>query len=94
MVARSFLSKWLPFVSAHQQALIGNPKYPLAKVYELPSKMGIISKHRAINSRIRQEHFEKSVGMIPKETGKRVGWLPLAGAVGLMGVLAIKFARE
>lgn len=89
MVVRGSLSKWLPsIVSPHPQQLIGNPKYALADVYTLAStKMNIIRRHREINNRIRQEYFEKSVGMVPTESSAALGLgsfalVALVGAVG------------
>lgn len=74
-MVRGSLSKWLPsIVSPHPQQLIGNPKYGLADVYALAStKVNIIRRHREINNRIRQEYFEKFVGMTQTESSAAFG---------------------
>jgi len=75
-IVRSVLNKFLPrLVRPHPQMVIGNPKWSLSEVYQLASDQGIIQKHRAINQRIRQEHFERETGMITKEKRTVSMWL-------------------
>jgi flavin-dependent dehydrogenase len=87
MVVRSFLSTWVPWISQHPQAMIGNPNHTLSEVYTLATQVGIIPKHRAINDRIRQQHYEKQTGMITEEKKTSLVWTGLA--LALVGVVAV-----
>ena len=65
MLIRSKLHMWFPsLVLNHPQALIGRVDYGLADVYDVATRLGIISKHRSINGRIRREYFERETGMV------------------------------
>lgn len=92
MVVRGKLHGWFgpKIVSPHPQALIGDPQWGLADVYQLACDQGIIQKHRAINDRIRQEHFEVSSGMRRRKpattmTAGRVACRILAVLAALVG---------
>jgi kynurenine 3-monooxygenase len=68
LVVRGTLSKWFPsLVDDHPQAVIGNPEWTLSRVYQLATDQGIVQKHRQINQRIRQEHFEYETGMLTRK---------------------------
>ena len=45
----------------------GTKSFTLSDVYQAATEQGIMSKHRAINDRIRQEFFEHRTGMIPEK---------------------------
>ena len=93
MVIRSALNMWFPsLVSKHPQTMIGNPNVTLADVYTVSTKLGIVPKHREINNRIRQDCFERSVGMIPADYKKKgYGSLLLIAAVGVVGAAGFKY---
>ena len=53
------------------QTIIGTPENTMADVYQMSIDQGTLSKHRVVNDRIRQEFFEKEVGMVKvKKDGK------------------------
>lgn len=92
MVIRGAISKLLPFVSPHPQALIGNPKYTLADVYALATQINVIPRHRQINNRIRRQYFEQSVGMINTESKSGMGLGAVAlltASVGIVGAVLL-----
>ena len=67
-IVRSGLNYLFPsYVNPDPNAIIGLPNYSLSEVYDMAMKQGVISKHREINLRIRQEHFEKEVGMVKEK---------------------------
>lgn len=71
MVVRGLLNSKFPrLVDPHPQAIIGRRGVPLSDVYDLAVKQGIMRKHRVINDKIRQEYFERNIGMV-KSTNKR-----------------------
>ena len=83
MVTRITLHKWFPrLISEHPQSMIGQSKYELSDVYEKAVSLGIMSKHRRINDRVRQEHFEAGVGMVKKDGGGGGGRAIWAVALG------------
>jgi kynurenine 3-monooxygenase len=64
-VARDGLNKLFPWlVRPDCQAYIGRSGYSLADAYQKAVEQGILSKHRTVNERIRQEFFERQTGMI------------------------------
>ena len=87
LIIRTFLNKLLPsLISKHPMTMIGRKGVPLSECYDLASKLNIISRHRAINDQIRNDHFEMSTGMIKKSysagLGKRLMvWGSVAAAV-------------
>lgn len=95
MVIRSALNSLFPsLVSKHPQAMIGSPNVTLAEVYTVSTKLGVVPKHRAINDRIRQEYFERSVGMIPTDCKKGYGgswWFVAAACVGVVTAAGCKY---
>jgi kynurenine 3-monooxygenase len=95
-VVRTTLHGWFGprLVDPHPQALIGNPKYSLAELYQRASDQGIIQRHRAINDRIRQQHFELSTGMLsrkPKSSpiGIFTGLLLIVALLGAVTAVAV-----
>ena len=67
-IVRSGLNYLFPsYVNPDPNAIIGLPNYSLSEVYDMAMKQGVIAKHREINLRIRQEHFEKEVGMVKEK---------------------------
>ena len=75
MLVRGFFHKLMPkLVNPHPQMVIGSPKWTLASVYQLASDQGIISKHRSINDRIRQEYFELETGMLTRKPSSFPTW--------------------
>jgi kynurenine 3-monooxygenase len=64
-IVRSGLNYLFPsYVNPDPNAIIGLPHVSLSEVYHMAMEQGVIAKHRMINLRIRQEHFEKEVGMV------------------------------
>ena len=94
MIARSVLHKWFPkLVLNHPQNLIGRVDYGLSDVYDLATRLGIISKHRQINNRIRQEYFEQETGMVvTKPTGGFYQKAMVLGAV-VVGAGAVTYTN-
>lgn len=69
-IVRSGLNYLFPsYVNPDPNAIIGLPNYSLSDVYDMAMKQGVIAKHREINLRIRQEHFEKEMGMVKEKSG-------------------------
>jgi len=93
LVLRSFLHKKVPWlISDHPQNMIGLRGVMLSDVYDHATKLGIISKHRLINERVRNEYFEKASGMV-KQSSKRYHlfiWYVIAGLVALSSVTLAK----
>mmetsp|Transcript_19868 Transcript_19868/g.41676 ORF Transcript_19868/g.41676 Transcript_19868/m.41676 type:complete len:499 (-) Transcript_19868:337-1833(-) len=81
---RTQLHRMFPSLIQDQAGnLIGRVEYKLAELYQMAMEQGIISKHREINNRIRQEFFERQTGMI-KEKPKSVPLLKYAMIAGLI----------
>lgn len=95
MIVRGTLhSKFPRLVDQHPQSLIGRRGVALSDVYDLAVKQGIIRKHRAINDKIRMQHFEQSTGMVKsaeKESGS-VSKIITIGSV-LVAFAAYKFLQ-
>jgi kynurenine 3-monooxygenase len=67
-LVRSGLNYLFPsFVNPDPNAIIGLPHVSLSEVYDMAMEQGNIAKHREINLRIRQEFFEKEVGMVKEK---------------------------
>ena len=81
-VIRSTASKWLPFVPVPPELSLSSPACTLSEVYDKMSRMGILTKHRAINERLRREYFEIQTGMVappnPSSTSS-VWWVGVVG---------------
>lgn len=76
-IVRSGLNYLFPrLVDPDPNVLIGMPQYTLADIYDMATRHGIITKHREINMRIRQEFFERKTGMV-KETKSRHSFMTL-----------------
>lgn len=95
-IVRTTLHKWFgpKYIDEHPQALIGNPKYSLAEVYQRACDQGIIQKHRSINDKIRQDHFELSTGMLSRPAkvpiiGILTGLLMLMVLLGSLTAVAL-----
>jgi hypothetical protein len=90
LIIRSFLHKKLPWlVAEHPQNMIGLRGVMLSDVYDHATKLGIITKHRLINERVRNEYFEKASGMV-KESPKMYklnATYVIAGVLGLCSVI-------
>lgn len=90
-VVRSKLHMWFPkWVKNHPQAMIGQPNRSLTSVYQLSTELGIIPKHRRINNKIRQEYFEKQIGMIDNDdikNKKAKKFLGVSYSVAFLGVV-------
>mmetsp|Transcript_12118 Transcript_12118/g.22684 ORF Transcript_12118/g.22684 Transcript_12118/m.22684 type:complete len:507 (+) Transcript_12118:143-1663(+) len=95
LIIRSILHKKLPWlVAEHPQNMIGLRGVMLSDVYDHATKLGIVSKHRLINERVRNEYFEKVSGMVkdsPKRYNVAARTLVVAGFVGLSSVMLGKF---
>jgi len=64
-VIRGWFHSKLPWlVEEHAQSMIGRRGVSLSEVYEAAVRQGIMKKQRNINDTIRQEYFEKKVGMV------------------------------
>jgi kynurenine 3-monooxygenase len=91
-LVRGALNKLFPrLVEPDCQVYIGQSGYSLADVYQKATEQGIISIHRAVNERIRQEFFERQTGMIVDKPKSSV-WkysLAISAVVAVCGV-AIK----
>ena len=93
MSIRSKLHSMFPrIVEDHPQSMIGRRGVPLSEVYERAVKQGIIRKHRAINDKIRLEHFEKASGMI-NETTTTSNLFKLIGAATSVALAAIFYQK-
>lgn len=69
MLVRTKMHSWFPsLVLNHPQALIGLAHYGLSDVYDIATRLGIMSKHRRINDKIRQDYFEERTGMVVTKT--------------------------
>mmetsp|Transcript_26132 Transcript_26132/g.62083 ORF Transcript_26132/g.62083 Transcript_26132/m.62083 type:complete len:534 (-) Transcript_26132:125-1726(-) len=91
-IVRTKLHQWFPsFVRNHPQAMIGQPRTSLADVYKLSTDLGIIPKHRRINNKIRQEYFEKQIGMVDSdeevENKKKKGFFGVSYSVAFLGAV-------
>ena len=84
---RSKLSKIFPFIWNDPQYYLGQGE-KLSVVYDMATKIGIIPSVRYTNDCIRQEFFEKQVGMVTEEP-KRAAWkvpaLLVASSVATIG---------
>ncbi len=81
---RTKLHKMFPsFIQDQAGNLIGRVEYTLAEIYQMAMEQGIISKHREINNRIRQDFFERQTGMI-KGNPKSTPLMKYAMIVGLI----------
>jgi len=90
LVVRSFFHKKFPrFVSMHPQMMIGARNVALSDVFELATKLGIIGKHRSINDKIRNDYFEKSVGMVKENHGKQRSWTSFLLSVGVCAAVLV-----
>jgi len=71
-IIRSGLHYMLPnLIDPDPQTIIGTPENTMADVYQMSIDQGTLNKHRVVNDRIRQEFFEKEVGMVKeKKDGK------------------------
>lgn len=68
VVVRSGLHYVFPsLVDADPQGFIGRPEYTLADIYQMATDQGTLTKHRAINQRIRHEFFERETGMVKEK---------------------------
>ncbi|KAL3770447.1 hypothetical protein ACHAWU_009998 [Discostella pseudostelligera] len=68
-LVRSGLNYLFPsFVNPDPNAIIGLPHVSLSEVYDMAMEQGNVAKHREINLRIRQEFFEKEVGMVKEKS--------------------------
>jgi hypothetical protein len=78
-VVRSGLNKFFPnFVDPDPQAIIGMPDHTLSHVYDMAVGQGIIGRHREINTRTRQDFFERQTGMVTVKKGKEKSLVSLA----------------
>ena len=78
-VVRSGLNKFFPnFVDPDPQAIIGMPDHTLSHVYDMAVGQGIIGRHREINTRTRQDFFERQTGMVTVKKGKENSLVSLA----------------
>lgn len=97
-VIRSKLHSWFPtLIAEHPQAIIGQPKHSLTEVYQLATRLNVVSKHRPINNKIRQTYFEHQVGMnvTPKSSGYvSLGLAVLGAAVGAGAMLHVMMQRS
>merc|ERR1712125_193781 len=89
-IVRGFLYSKLPagFILEHPTSMIGRRGVSLSQVYERAVQVGIMNKHRAINDRIRMQHFEQQSGMLQKTSNRGkiafsrvILWGALAAAV-------------
>ena len=99
MVLRSMLAKYFSWVTPHPQMMIGNPKYDLSDVYTVATnQVKVIPKHRVSNDRIRQEYFEKKVGMVPTDIKPSLisspGSIFAVATVGALGAAAYFYAVQ
>mmetsp|Transcript_13553 Transcript_13553/g.29468 ORF Transcript_13553/g.29468 Transcript_13553/m.29468 type:complete len:127 (+) Transcript_13553:1327-1707(+) len=86
---RSGLHYFLPtFVSPVPQGVVGRPEYTMSDVYDMAINQGTLEKHRAINLRIRQEFFEKEMGMVKEKPKSSI----LKYALGVVPVAACAVA--
>merc|ERR1719221_43180 len=95
MVVRGVLhSKFPRLVDQHPQSLIGRRGVALSDVYDVAVKQGIITKHRAMNDKIRMQHFEQRTGMV-KSAGKDGNGVSKVIAIGsvLVAFAAYKFLQ-
>ena len=81
-IVRSGMHYFFPkLVDPDPQAIIGQPEVTLSNVFNMAIGQGVLGKHREINQRIRQEYFEKEIGMVKMEEKKSslVKWSLLVG---------------
>lgn len=70
-IVRSGMHYFLPkLVDPDPQAIIGQPEVTMSNVFNMAIGQGVLGKHREINQRIRQEYFEKEIGMVKMEEKK------------------------
>jgi kynurenine 3-monooxygenase len=85
-VLRGALSS-IGLATKHPQQMIGLNQYMLSDVYDVAFKLGIISRHKRINARIRQEYFERTTGMTKPDAGLS-RWIWMTATAGILIALA------
>lgn len=91
MVVRMMLHKRVPWlVSNHPQAMIGRRGVGLSDVFDHATKLGIISKQRAINEKVCHEYFEQTSGMVaPTKKSKRGSILYVSAAIAVLSSVVV-----
>merc|ERR1712176_316913 len=64
-IVRTYFFLRFPFyVEEHPRTMVGRRGVSLSEAYDQAVKLGIMGKHREMNSRIQMQYFEKKTGMV------------------------------